>query len=292
MEYKDVFFTQSYQDLFAPTAFGGEPCMFSACGIEYRYYLRSIPNSEYFDITSVYGYSGPVAIDANPDRWYSYDHKFHNYCLENNIIAEFARLYPFEEQYVRPCHYEHGIFYIDLTQSLEQIWHGFDKGCRSTTKQQITKGFCEISNSIPLEFATTYNETMKKDHASEGYYFDLKFWKDLSKMSTFIQFETAGAVLLKHGDYCHYFLAAGGYQNIILWDSIKWAKSQGCKIFNLGGGLRAGDKLESFKRSFSKASKPFYTYRRIHQPSVYNELCQAKGIDPNDTNWFPAYRMK
>ena len=67
-------------------------------------------------------------------------------------------------------------------------------------------------------------------------------------------------------------------------------KGQGCKIFNLGGGLGGNDdKLMSFKRSFSHKTKPFYVYCKINNPEAYNEICKEREIDPN-IDYFPAYR--
>lgn len=300
MDYPDIYFTAEYQDLFKDTTFGGEPCHVNFSGIDYRFYRRPIEGTPYHDIVSPYGYSGPVAISPKMPEvgWIIFADKFEAYCQQNNIIAEFARLHPFIEQTIKHVNgidgliqYEHDIYYIDLTQSLDQIWKGFDKGCKSTIKkQQREQPIVKWSPNVPSEFISTYNQTMLKDHASLSYYFDLEFWKKLSKISQFIQIGTGGAILFKYGDYCSYFLAGGGNQNIILWKVIKWAQMMGCKILNLGGGLKKGDSLESFKRSFTKTTRPFCTYRKIHNMDVYKELCQAKGIEPDLTGYFPAYR--
>lgn len=291
--YPDIGYTPEYQDLFTNTQFGGKPTYYKSGGVEYRFYIRQIKNTPYKDITSVYGYSGPIAFDKSPD-WRTFDCNFHLYCLENNIIAEFCRMHPFETKWVQTegKHYEHEIYYIDLTQSEEDIWKGFDKGCKSAIKQQ--------SKNYWLNF---YGEDLNGWYPyfekSPNYKFGKPFLNKVLELpnSNLITVKNpietiSGSIFLTYGDYCHYFLAAGGNQNYLLWDSIKWAKAQGCKIFNLGGGLKAGDSLESFKKSFTKTSKPFYTYRKIHNVEVYNKLCRDKGIDPNLDGYFPAYRRK
>ena len=306
MNYPDIFFTQEYQELFKDTAFGGDPCYFTFAGIDYRFYKRQIEETPFVDIVSPYGYSGPVAIGENAKSlilpWVAFLKEFHSYCLENNIIAEFARLHPFlSNDAPLGGHYEHEVFYIDLTLSLDEIWVGYDKGCKSAIKKaHHSLTVIETQSSQLLaEFNRLYYQTMTRLGAKAGYIFDCqKFplgrWVNLvcalddEKM-------IAGALILYCGDYAHYFLSASlpnnlGATNMVIDRAIIWAKAQGCKGFNLGGGLKIGDKLESFKRSFTKLSKPFYTYRKIHNQEVYNDLCKVKGIDPKSDGYFPAYR--
>src|ERR1035437_5537074 len=92
--YPDIYFAPAYQELFKDTAFGGDPRVYSDLGIEYRYYLRPIPDSNYFDITSVYGYGGPIAI-KDQTNWPLFLDNFHAHCMLNGIVSEFTRLNPF-----------------------------------------------------------------------------------------------------------------------------------------------------------------------------------------------------
>lgn len=294
-KYPDIYFTEEYSNLFKDTEFGGEPCQITCAGIDYRFYKRSIPDTHYFDIVSPYGYSGPVRIGDLFSGYYAQSaflNTFYDWCNKNNIISEFARLHPFETEWVQTegKHYEHDIYYINLNQSEEEIWKGFDKGCKSAVKQQEKTYWIHFGNAR-LDGWYPY---FKK---SPNYQFGKPFLKDVlalpeaNLITTCTSMNTvSGAIFLTYGDYCHYFLAAGGNQNYLLWEAIKWAKSQGCKIFNLGGGLKAGDSLESFKKSFTKTSKPFFTYRKIHNLEVYKELCQKKGVVPDLDGYFPAYR--
>ena len=289
MNYPDIFFTPEYQELFKDTEFGGEPCHFACAGIDYRFYKRAIEGTPYFDIVSPYGYSGPIALMADA-QWIIFLDAFHDYCLEDNIVAEFARLHPFigTNIWLSP-YYERDIYYIGLVDSREQIWHNFDKGCKSAVKKaQREFGFAQFLGGISDEFPCQYQ-------SQSLYHFDYEFFDKARRLlAGYIVTFTAGeslALFLIYGDYCHYFLSAGhGAANLILWEAIQWAKAQGCKLFNLGGGLRAGDSLESFKRSFTPFHKPFFTYRKIHNQKMYNELCEAKGIDPKSKGYFPAYR--
>ncbi len=301
LTYPDIFFTPLYQDLFKDTEFGGEPCHFSAYGIDYRFYKRPIEGTKYFDIVSPYGYSGPVMLFNNADYAYrtlEFFRAFDGYCKDNNIVAEFSRLHPFiANHFWKEVHYEHDVYYVDLMQSEDEIWRGFDKGCKSAIKQAQRKGYTWGREPNLRAFVDLYYNTMTKDSAAPPYYFNDGFWTKLNRLGEFMRVlneegePVAIACFLTYGDYCHYFLSASdrssGGTNLLLWETMKWAKSIGCKVFNLGGGLKEGDKLESFKRSFSHTSKPFCTYRRIHNEDVYNKL--SEGIE---TTFFPAYRER
>ena len=201
--------------------------------------------------------------------------------------------------------YEHDIYYIDLAQSEGEIWHGFDKGCKSAIKKAERFAKAYIVKGVLIAFPILYHKTISRVGAYEAYEFDNKFFynmeKNLDCFSSFIVDEDykylCVIILLICGDYCHYFLSATdpeyrnqGLNNLALWEAIKWSKDRGAKIFNLGGGMSPNDKLESFKRSFSRASKPFYTYRKIHNQEIYNQLCEDRGVDPNSKGFFPAYR--
>ncbi len=289
----DIYFTPEYQELFKDTAFGGEPCHFSAAGVDYRFYRRPIAGTPYLDIVSPYGYSGPV-INNNKGYWHTFAAAFMNYCEGYGVIAEFARLNPYIVQTLPygEHHYEHDIFYIDLTKSENEIWKGFDKGCRSAIKDENVV----FAHGVPQLVRRFYEFRMSQLKA-DGYEFDELFFNKLSSMDCVACFynENAGIIILRYGDYAHYFLSGSikpGQTNSLVWNAIKWAKAQGCKIFNLGGGLKEGDSLESFKRSFSHDSKPFYTYRRTHNLEVYNQICASKGIDQTRTDYYPAYRSE
>ena len=287
--YPDIFFTAEYQELFQPTAFGGKPDDFYAYGIDYCFYRRPIEGTDYCDFVSPYGYSGPIAIH-NDANWVRFLKALDEYCQDEGIIAEFARLHPYLEnhKFLEPecVYYLHDTVYIDLTQAKEQIWKGFDKGCKGAVKKKVNL-------SYPTAFRPLYEQTMKRIGAEREYLFTDSFWEKLNDLGMVHSAPGAMAVFLCHKPYAHYFLSAseiGGNINLLIWNAIQYFKAYGYKILNLGGGLKAGDSLESFKRSFSPTTKPFYVYKKIHNQDVYDILCKEKGIDPKSEGYFPAYR--
>ncbi|MBP2029954.1 lipid II:glycine glycyltransferase (peptidoglycan interpeptide bridge formation enzyme) [Methanohalophilus levihalophilus] len=114
----------------------------------------------------------------------------------------------------------------------------------------------------------------------------------------------AASVFLNDHDFVHYYLSGSNPDfrnlcstNLILYEAIIWAKAEGYKIFELGGGYKAGDSLYKFKSSFSSTTEIFYIYKKIHKQELYDLLCDLKakyeGIDVSDlmtSGYFPAYR--
>ena len=306
MNYPDIFLTPEYQLLFSKTAFGGAMGYFKSDGVEYRFYRRSVEGTPYRDVISPYGYSGPVAIgkDAN---WASFLAYFHDYCKQENIVTEFARLHPFlgNHQYLAPIKEEHNIIYLDLTQSIDSIKRGMNKSNKSLMNGHSKLDvYISPKNSTLSWFAKIYQQTMVRDKANPAYLFDARFFNYASEClgEHLIAFEAwaqsvlvGGSLFLCYGDFIHYWFsgtidhtANWGVSHDILCEVIKWAKAEGYKVMNLGGGLKGGDSLEGFKCTFSPLVKPFYTYRKIHNWEAYMELC--KGIDLNSEGFFPAYR--
>ena len=280
MSYPDIFFTPEYARLFEDTAFGGV--------IESRY-IRQIPGSTYVDATPPYGYTGI-----------------------NEPVCEFARLHPFLEHNCNPEYMKQigEVIYVDLTDDLKEIWRGYDKGCKSSIKKAQRNGIT-ISTTQRLEdigvLHNLYIETMKRNGATQGYILPFSFfYSAVHLLKGHIELFTAeyegaiiaGALILHYGDFVHYFLGGSDTRylslcpnNLILDTAIRWAKEEGYKIFNLGGGLGGSDdKLLSFKRSFSHKTKPFNVYCKVNNQEVYDNLCRQRGIDPESNGYFPAYR--
>ena len=55
---------------------------------------------------------------------------------------------------------------------------------------------------------------------------------------------------------------------------------------NLGGGIRAGDGLEDFKRGFANGELTFNTHEIVCDSGAYERLSEGR----TDTGFFPLYR--
>lgn len=292
-------------------------------------FYRRLPlddEREYFDIVSPYGYCGPLAHVSDPccrrDLWQAYLSNFHRYCEDAGIVCEFARLNPFvdNQEYLQELtdgvRVSNQVTYVDLTQPDEALWQGLNRGNRSNINKARRSGVRveKSDNDDHLRrFYELYVATMQRNRAADWYYFSPDFFADCfallrGKISLFCascQGQIIAAALFLHdGDVVHYFLGASDSKylavrpnNLLMYEAICWAKRQGYRRFNLGGGYAPNDSLARFKAAFSKLSTTFYTYRMIHIPSIYQELCQRyvdyrlrRGERCEDTDYFPKYR--
>jgi hypothetical protein len=72
---------------------------------------------------------------------------------------------------------------------------------------------------------------------------------------------------------------------------VNYFKSIGIPTLNLGGGVRADDKLAAFKERFGGKKLTLNCLKQIYDPGAYTALCARVGTDPADrAGYFPAYR--
>lgn len=158
----------------------------------------------------------------------------------------------------------------------------------------------EASTEQRAGFHAVYTETMHRAQAAERYFFDLAY------LATVLRFErswlllgrgpavatAAGAIAALSDGLLHYYI--GGTADAALDDSpfknvvdsmIELAEELGVPL-NLGGGLRPGDGLETFKRGFANAELPFRTHEIVCDPDAYRRLSEGR----DDSAFFPAYR--
>ena len=338
--HRDVFFTPEYAIPFERLS-GEEARLFffgdEANYIVYPFFLRWINDlpfyqasplddeTEYFDIVSPYGYSGPLACardqSCQRDLWRGYLAAFHRYCQDMNIVCEFARLNPFvgNQQYLQALtngvQAINQITYLDLTQSEEALWRGLNRGNRSNINKARRSGVkvdIGCDSDRVQSFYELYVATMHRNQASRWYYLSPDFFADSfalldDKISLFCasyqERIIAAASFLHDGDVMHYFLGGSDSHylalrpnNLLMYQAICWAKRQGRRLFNLGGGYGSNDSLARFKAAFSKLTTTFYTYRTIHNPTVYDKLCQRHALyrlnmgQQCESDYFPKYR--
>jgi hypothetical protein len=337
----DAFFLPAYVEAFA--RYSGEEARLFFFGNDYEYIvypflLRQVSDlpfyqtlagqgaPDYFDIVSPYGYSGPLARIQNvrnaQELWQAYLSAFHSFCVDSNIVCEFGRLNPFVGNQIPLLALTDGvqrsgeIVFVDLRQSEEDIWRGFNRGNRSNIKKAQRMGVTveeRRDDEAIAAFYRLYRETMERNNARPWYYFSPEFMQSLftglgSRLRLFCAVHEgiiiAAATYLCVGKVCHYFLGGSCRDyfalrpnNLLMKTAIMWAKSNGYVHFNLGGRHSAHDNLGQFKSAFAKTTATFYTYRVVHMPEAYQTLCQQfktytekAGHAPGNGDYFPLYR--
>lgn len=284
-------------------------------------------SGDWFDIVSPYGYSGPLAYISEPkierSLWQSFGEEFHSYCLQSNIVTEFTRLHPYIENHLALQKFpgysirkSSEVVYIDLHQDEPLIRKNMTKGNKSSVSKARRSGVEILSSKAKDDIATfhqLYTHTMERSEAKRAYFFPMEFFNNtLQLLGDNIELFSAwyegqmiaASLFLFKGNLVHYYLSGSDASflsvcpnNLLLYEVILWAKEQGYKIFNLGGGYQSNDSLFCFKSSFSKTAADFYTYSRVHNEEIYEILCQAgdkydrmTGKEAVSSDYFPKYR--
>lgn len=300
-EKRDIYFTREYMNLYEKNGDGIAKLFIYEEKDEvaiYPFLMNKIEgynlDKDYYDIQTAYGYGGPISSTDEDGFLNNFENEFLNFCNKNNIVAEFIRFHP--------CIKNQKVFnknitilenrttvVVDVSKPQDEIWMDDIKGknrnmIRKSEKNGLT---VEIYNDYST-FKNIYEETMGKVDAEGYYYFKDEYYNTMQEDRNYIMLNVkydnetiASAIFMSYEEYFHYHLAGSKKEylkfapnNLLLWEAIKYANSNGKKIFHLGGGLTNSleDNLFKFKSSFSKEYLKFYIGKRVHNQEIYSHL--------------------
>lgn len=255
---------------------------------------------KYYDIETVYGYSGPLCnTDCSnfiEQAWCL----FSDWCKSERVVAEFVRCSPVLGNHIHLSN-KHMVslnrqtVVVELEGSKEILWNSYSslqrRNVRKAQKLGLMCEFTHVDNDID-RFKELYVQTMQNVGADSYYLFsddyfdtlcrDLKSNLRLCTVSK-DQCVVASALILIYADKIHYHLAGSdiNYQkmrpnNLLIHTVAEWGLQNGFRTFHLGGGRSASpeDSLFRFKSAMSQSKRPFYVGKYIHDLNTYNELCE------------------
>ncbi|PFO04945.1 GNAT family N-acetyltransferase [Bacillus sp. AFS076308] len=329
-ESQDIYFTPEYFEIYERNGEGEARLFVYDNGKDFVYYpflLRDLSNllivketsSKYgplYDITSPYGYGGPITNvkdESNKKQLFNeFEESFRSYCLRKNIITEFVRFHPLirnDQDYkdMESTLNRHTI-YVDLSLDLDEIWANYDNKNRNRLRKAKANNYFTIVHRPPNElenFMRLYYKTMDKKNAYDYYYFKKDFFENSAELLK-DQLELIEVVMedkvimscffMHYGDFIHYHLLGSDEDylnfspnNSLIHYVVEWAKAKGKKALHLGGGYTGDtDTLYRFKKRFNKyGDLPFYIGKKIHNQEIYDELIKDL---PVPENYFPLYR--
>lgn len=279
--------------------------------------LRRIDDSNYNDLTSVYGYPGPISknIDKNFDNSY-FISEFQAYLSAHNIISIFSRLNPFISNQHR-CIHKLGelsnlgkVVNVDLTVDLDTQLRAYHKRLRThiNKARRLCKiKFAETKEEV-LAYIVLYYKNMERVNAKKFYFFEEKYFFDLLNSKDFntrillaIDKESntiiGGAMFITTNQIVQYHLSGTDEDKLdyypikLLIDEMRIiATQEHSAFFNLGGGVgNVEDSLFHFKSGYSKDFKDFNLWKVIVNQEIYDQLSLEKCIK-SESNFFPLYR--
>ena len=290
--------------------------------IFYHFVVRPIPildgETHYYDTITPFGQSGPIILECQPGKQADlvalFDQEFQEYCMHNNIVAEYIRFNAwlknvddFKELYSID---NRGItMYIDLAVSdffLDEFKSSTRQQVRRALKNNVEIEYDFTGESIP-EFHRLYQIMARRNDIPEYYLFSEKLLKNSFQLLEGKQFivyvkhegiAISAALFAHHGDYLHYHLAANdpdyfhlAGNSLLINEGCRWGVENGKKEMHLGGA--STEALYRFKRGFTKTEPlDILTGKKIRNPEAYQRLSDIKARNEGIENpsHFPMYR--
>jgi hypothetical protein len=282
--------------------------------------LESVPFAEnaetdlaaYDDIVSSWYWGGPFTSRDDGRLCNRFAEAFDAYCRTENIVAEFLRFDPNEENHENfEClepNLNRETVWVDLTAKEDAIWDGFEKRNRNAIRQAQDTAI-EVTPTTDhgdyQAFHDIYSNAMEAKDASDHYWFDINFFVDMleSELGTLLiatyEGDVIGGSMLVHDErIAHDYLRASNpdywdmrVNNLLCYEAMMHMRETGRERFDFQGG-RPG--VFKFKKSFSPARGELHLGRIRHMPEVYDDLvaqAEAAGID-TDSGYFPAFRVE
>jgi len=286
--------------------------------------IPGLERSSLIDVTSVYGYAGPIVSPREPSSAVVRD--FHvalrDYFRGLGVCSVFTRLHPLFEQATILSGL--GVLKalgqtvsIDLMLSPEEQWATFRHGHKYDIKKLRKNSFsCVIDHELLYleEFISLYTETMARVDATDYYMFDREYFLRLFHLdgvniNLFVCLSegdvACGGIFTLCNGIVQYHLSGSSGRFLksastkLLIDEIRiWASDQGAQVFHLGGGVGSReDSLFSFKTGFSKRRHSYTAWTWIVDDDAYQDLLSARkeylfarGKQLTSAAFFPAYR--
>ncbi len=293
--------------------------------IQHQFIIRPIdrPDEEgqiWYDLTTPYGYGGPLILDCNEEDKEKLVRKFYDefslFCKDKRIVSEFIRFHPvgqdvkyFSSMYTTKLHnYTVGTNIEDYDDPFTEE---FSKSTRKTIRKCIKDGLTYKIEENPCslaDFQKIYYETMDRNEAADGYYFDEEYFQyfvdempeKLLKCSVFYKDEVIAMgmyfvtdeILHAHlsGTKTDYLHLSPAY--LIKYALLEWGRENRKKLIHHGGGTTSDpeDGLFLFKKKFGKNTAfPFYLGTKVWNKEVYDYFVAKKSVV--DKGFFPAYRV-
>ncbi|MFL6353877.1 MAG: GNAT family N-acetyltransferase [Bryobacteraceae bacterium] len=281
--------------------------------VAWPYLLQPISDThgrgtQFQDVTSVYGYSGPVVHNCEKDEAFLVN--AWEACVEawraQMAVSVFTRFNPIlgNEAWLRPEWKTPGVLghtykegktvAIDLSKSPDEIWADYQRKLRQHVRRvEREQEFTTVHDpewEHLDEFISMYYATLQRNNAAAFYFFSRDYFMALKEAlgehgSLFLCMWDgavgAALLLIEYGGIVSVHLAASDDRCSALSPN-KWlfhaaqllARSRGNKFFHIGGGRgsRDDDPLFRFKAMFSSTHLPFYTGRWVLDAEAYDFL--------------------
>jgi sugar O-acyltransferase (sialic acid O-acetyltransferase NeuD family) len=281
-------------------------------------------NTTYYDVSSFYGYSGPLFNkEISPTDTDTFWHLVDDWYINNKVITEFIR-FNLEGNFKRysgnlipTLNNVKGTIFSDETLQWEEFTPKVRNNYRKAVSNSLTSKIYHgaIDENLIEVFHEIYISTMKRNNADQTYYFSLGYFKKLihaNPQNTVLalifkdKIAISSELLLLNSTTMYSFLG-GTLENyfdfrpndFLKMEAIKWGRANGYANYILGGGRSNDDSLYKYKKSFFPKNDDviYYTGRKIINEVVYEKLTTLARkytykLNKKDIveDFFPLYR--
>ncbi|RRN77865.1 GNAT family N-acetyltransferase [Pseudoxanthomonas sp. SGD-10] len=284
---------------------------------------REIEGANLFDLTSVYGYSGPVSNRRMTDipelMKLNFGEAFKDFLRRDKVISVFSRLHPFLQQnmllnQLGGLQSNGKTVYIDFSVSLEEQRKNYNKRLLRQIRQLRKKSYT-IKEAVSEEevemFTDIYRENMDRLYASSEYYYSKEYFQKLvnnqnlscklvlvyddCKVICGAIVGCSKCIIRNHLSATHKDYIKDSPSKLLTDEISVIGREMGLHYFHLGGGVGGKeDSLFAFKSSFSPLFLDDYIWCYIANEEAYQLLVQQNNIQANHNQqkFFPLYRVK
>ena len=293
----------------------------------------SLSKDSYRDLTSAYGYGGPLQSKNVPQEAQqrlrdAYQECFQHWSSSEGIVSEFCLLNPVCGEEQKKClpqdlhyHKRKTVVVADLRPSMPQIWARIEerqrKGVALARRKGIKIHHSSMCDKDMAAFQTSYISTMERVEARPSWHFPDSYFvncrdclgpKNASLFNALWEGKIIASfftIQMYDTFYYHFACSNPEYRklnptSLLLLDTMMWAKQQGYSHYHMGGGRTAGkDSLFQFKHSFCKTEVPIYSYSKVLNQPIYEQLVSTKMAleitedgEPMPEDYFPRYRAR
>lgn len=279
----------------------------------YSFLIQEILQSPgYFDISTPYGYGGPIYNNAESGFLKRALDIFYEAAQERNIIAELIKFHPIIENQrallpifpgkIAPvC----STVFVDTLLDESIRWKDIythanrkciNKACRAEARVEFTQNILHWES-----FKALYGSTLISNNASIFYQFSEAYYQKiregLSKnyiLASVIFDDKIVVTLLillgPHFTHCHLIGSDRnymhlGFNNFLHHEVILWSKQNAFSKLHLGGGRTNAeeDSLLKFKKNFSDKLSTLYVGEHIINPPKYKQIVAEWSLaNPNN----------
>lgn len=256
--------------------------------------------TNYNDISSIYGYSGPLSTTGNREFLNRAWNIFDDWCHNNNAIAEFTRF----SLFAGTQNFAHADTIIEKNRLCAISWLPETRASLLSALGKKTRNMIRKAEQFGLEgreiephrgidsFRKLYETTMARNAAPDFFIYDDLYYKRLlslpqGELRLFGAFDKdqmiAAAIALSHGESALYHLGASleeysksGAGNLVLFHMSVGLMSQGIKFITIGGGRTTleDDPLLRFKKSNATSIDTYHIGKRIVNKEAYMEVVE------------------